>query len=1140
MVKKCTLIIFILYLFLANFSVYAEGDSDNGNDIIFDYVFETDMPASTTLLKDSDGFLWMPTQNGLVRYDAYDSVVYRTGENSVSNDYISNIYEDSRGLLWIGTQGGGLDLYNKETNQFTNFYMDDESSNTIASNNIAINPQSIFEDSKGLIWIATSDNGISVYNPIRDEFNHIGIDPLDDDHSLVDLGTWSVIEDHEGYIWVGGTAGLNKIDPRTYEVTKYVNNPLIETSLGQGWVYRILIDKEDPDTFWIGTIGSGLYRFDRLTGEFTQFLHPDGSGDDQIVTMIEDTDNNLWIGWFTAPSFGGLSIFDKDTFTFTDYSHNPNDPGTLDSNQIFGLYQDERDIIWVLHVNSIVEKIDPSSQNFKLYQHIPGDETSISINSLLSYYEDSEGTMWFGGVNSGLLKYDRETDTFKSFKSDNASEHGITSNFVFRIYEDSEGVFYVSMRGGDVVLFDRDNEQTYMRYTNDPNDPTTIGANDSIRFILEDKDDKNTIYMASFLGGFHILDKETQTFRNFPVNPENPDGLTNSILVHIHQDPNTGLLWISTVGGGLIKYDRETDLFETYLHDPDDETSIGSNQVWEVRQYNDKELWLATVGGGLNRFDLETETFERYTKEDGFPANGIMTMQKDDSDMLWLGSDEGLIRFDMATETTKVFTEADGLQGNVFLDAASWHDSENNIWIGGIKGMNMFNPDEIIENTEVPQISLVSLTQANVPLDTDKALTRLSSLEIPWQQNFFEFSFAALNYTLPEKNQYAYMLEGFDKDWYYSGTRRFGRYSSIPPGDYVLRIKASNNEGLWNEEGIAINVRIKPPFYRTTGFIVGISLLIILMMYLGYYLRMRSIKKREKELEHQVMTRTHELEAMHEEEMAMNEELIALNTELNESNEKILTMQEALIQTEKMNALGGLVAGLAHEINTPIGVGITASSNLQALTKEFTQGMESDILGSDERAEYIEDMDESARIIQKNLEKAGRLIRNFKMVSSDQSAAVKRTFNIKEYLNEVVMTLMPMTDKKNIQVIQDCDDYLEMHEDPGLFSQIITNLVQNSVLHGFEGMNNGQINIEIKEIDNTVHFTFRDNGCGMDTTTANKIFEPFYTTKRGEGGTGLGMYIVYSIVTQQFGGNIRCSSTIDEGTVFIASWQVKH
>ncbi len=645
---------------------------------------------------------------------------------------------------------------------FYNYQVDSSESNSISSNNIAINPQSIFEDSKGLIWIATSESGLSILNPAINTFKYITTNELDPQYGLTDDGTWSIVEDDEGFIWVGATTGLNKINPDTGEVTQFVHDPEDESSISPGWVYRILIDQEDPNTFWIGTIGGGLQKFDKTRGLFTQYLHPKGSGDDQIISMIEDDENNLWIGWFNAPTFKGLSIFDKDSHEFTDYVHDASDPSTPDTPQVFALYQDETGIIWVANNNGLVEKVDSASHNFKHYYHIPGDEDSISDNMLLSYYEDSRGgTMWFGGVSSGLIRYNKVLDTFKAYKAEDVDVHGISSNFVSRIFEDSEGIFYVAMRGGHVAIFDRLQEKVIKIFEHNPEDDTSIGTSDSVRYILEDRNKPNIMYMGSFAGGFHIYDKQTDEFRNFEVNSADPDGLTNNTIVHLHQDPYTSELWLSSIGGGLIHYNPETDVFKTYLNDSEDESTIGSNQVWEVKQYEEGVLWLATVGGGLNRFDIESESFKRYTKDDGFPANGLMTMQKDDDDQLWIGSDEGLIRFDMATETSKVFTKEDGLQGgDVFLDAASYYDSNKNMWFGGVKGLNFFNPREIIENDQVPRISLITLTQGNVPIITDKALSKLDKLEIPWQQNFFEFSFSALSYSLTEKKSLCIYVRG--------------------------------------------------------------------------------------------------------------------------------------------------------------------------------------------------------------------------------------------------------------------------------------------------------------------------------------------------------------------------------------------
>lgn len=1126
-----------------------ESEEGSSEDRIFDNVFKVDMPTSTSLIKDSDGFIWLPTQNGLVRFDGYETMVFKTGDNSISNDYTTSIIEDSNGHLWIGSQGGGLDRYNKNTNQFTNFRHNPEITESIGSNTVSINPQSIMEDRYGNIWVATQESGISVLNPTTEHFEHI----THDENKMNTISSnqmWSFLEDDEGYIWAGAVNGLNRIDPETKEVLRFVHDPEDGEGIGPGWVYRIIQDSQNSDILWLGLVGSGLHKFDKKTLTFERFLYPEGEGADQIITMTEGNDNDLWIGWFDSPAAGGMVIFNKATERFTSYTSRPGDGTALATDTVYAITKDDQGILWIANSSGLVQKYDMAARNFKHYYNIPFDESSLQDNVTISYYEDSQGVMWFGGTQEGLIRYDEATDSFRTYSVGDGTGNGLLSNFISRIFEDSDGTFYAAGRGGHLQVFDREHEQVIRTYVFDPEDASTLAANDSVRYIIEDQDDSNILYMGSFIGGFHVLDKEQGTFTNYLPEINNSDALQNNTIVHLHQNPYNGDVWLSSNGGGIILFSRTDQTFKPFLNDPDDITSIGSNNIWEIQQYDEKYLWIATVGGGLNRMNLEDGSFKRHDMSSGFPANTILSIRRDKNGILWMGTDEGLVSFDPQSEATKVYTQMDGLQGDVFLDAAAWYASDGTMWFGGVNGINRFDPTALIENKTPPEMVLTSLTQGGIPIETDQALSRLETLDLPLNQNFFEFSYSALNYTRTAKNQYAYMLEGFDKDWYYSGDKRFGRYSGLPAGDYILRIKGSNNDGYWNEEGVSIAITVVPPFYKTLVFYIICVLMGVLLMILAYFLRMRNVKKQQRELEHLVTVRTEELEkkseeetAMNEELMSLNEELTALNTELHDSNGKLIEMQDMLIQTEKMTAMGNLVAGLAHEINTPIGVGVTASSSLSELVKDYTSRMGSDGMAPAEQTEYLQDISDTSLIIQKNIERAGKLIRNFKLVSTDQSNARIRTITAKDYLDEIIMTLHPLVHRNGIEIKLECDPYLELRCDPGNLSQIVTNLVQNAVIHGFEADQTGTVIIALTMKDDAFWMSLKDDGQGMTSTVAGRIFDPFYTTKRGQGGTGLGLYIVYNIVTQQMAGTIRCCSSIGEGTEFVIQWpklQEKH
>jgi signal transduction histidine kinase/ligand-binding sensor domain-containing protein len=1115
------------------FNSYAE-EKEEDNQKNFREVLKVDVPCLTTIIKDDDGFIWFTTQNGLVKFDGYEAQIIRKGENSISNDYVASVYEDRAGHIYIGTQGGGLNRYDKTTDSYTYYTYDADNNKSLSSDTISISKQAIFEDKDGYIWVAT-DNGVSRLDPTTGEFKRYQHDPTNE-MTLNNNLVFSIQQDDKGQIWIGTSNGLNLYHAETDTFKRYEYNPEIESSISPGWVYTILFDNNDPEILWLGIVGGGVTRFDTVTDTFEKFPHPIGDGIDQAVGL-EQYGNELWVGWYDETAGGGLSIFDKTTHQYTDYGGSASVQKESVSTLVYGLYLDDLDIMWILNVNGSLQTVDPHAQSIRSYLYDPDDVRSIGGDVILTFFEDSKGNFWFGGSDAGLNRYNPLTDDFDVYRTEIGNDKTLSSNGVMCIFEDTDGLLWLGLRGGELQVFDPEKGEVIKTYYDDEGKSDSLSPNDSIRSIIQDKDDPNILWMGSYLGTFHKFYKDSETFYNYPVEPESTDRLNNNTVVHLYQD-DEGYIWVSTQGGGVLRFDKTTDQFLQLTHNPNDSNSLSSNQVWEVKQYENDILWIATVSGGLVKYTQSNHEFTTYNKENGFPANTILTIRQDDEGYMWLGSDEGLIRFNPETEAFKVFTKEDGFLGNTYLDTAALYDSRGNMWFGGVNGLNRFRPDSIVINENIPNIVLTSLKQGGEALAIDSSVERVTAIEIPWYDNYFEFGYAALNYTVAINNQYAYMLEGFDKDWYYAGTQLTGRYSGLPPGEYILRIKGSNNDGVWNEEGISLHVSIKPPFYQTFWFIALMILLGLLLVFIAYQLRISNIKKTKRKLEQLVFERTKELDQKVEEENALNEELIALNEELMDTNDKLTGMQEILVQTEKMSALGNLVAGLAHEINTPIGIGMTASSNLTQMTDELLSKSVSNHISDEERQEYLEDIGESATIIQKNLAKAGKLVKNFKVVATDQTTSQVRKFNVSSYLDEIILSHRPMLRKGDIEIDVDCDNDLSFKTDPGVLNQLISNLIMNSISHAFEGRQNKHIYIKMVEVGSIVELEYRDNGCGMDEALLSHIFEPFYTTKRASGGTGLGMYIVYNIITQQYKGKIECKSGVGEGFTVKMSWSI--
>jgi PAS domain S-box-containing protein len=806
-------------------SAHAQGPSDD--EVRFDRaVFDTGIQNTGAFIQDRDGFLWLGTNGGgLFRYDAYQTKVYKSGgPNSLPDMYISALYEDSEGLIWIGMAGSGLVKYDKETDTFTQYRHDPTDPTSIGGNKwLPASAVSITEDRDGVLWVGNT-GGLNALDRQTGVFTRYQHDPRDPS-SLNDNSVRTVFVDQAGVLWVGTDSGLDRFDRQTGAFTRYVYAPDDPRSFG-GMVVNSIAEDRDG-LLWLATRGNGLLSFDRDTETFVQYAHdpddPNSPSSDQIMQVYEDSNGMLWLV-YAGPERMGISAFDRQTGKFTHYTHDPDDPYSLSSNVVTRVYEDRAGILWMVSDTGLVNKLDSRKLKFELYRHDPDDPNSLISDIVVTVHEDSSGMLWIGTF-PGLQKYDKRTHTFTRY---------IEDAYFPGIYKDSAGVFWLgaSVPAG-LHIFDRATGQIVESYTHDPADPASLTPTTQINMIIEDRNAPNILWIATSDSGVEKFDKQTKTFTHYTHDPSNPNSLGGNNVSTLYQD-REGYVWAPMIGGGLNRLDPRTDTITRYTHDPDDPATIGADSVNVVFEDSAGVLWVGTVVG-FDRLDRATGVFTHYTEETGFLVASIGSINEDEDGNLWMGSlgGGGLIKFDPRTEALKVYRTSDGLQGDVFFPLNGIRDHDGEMWFGGSEGLNSFYPREIVDNAYVPSIALTALKQGGEDMALGAAPERVKEIVLDWRHNFFEFEYTALNFTRAEKNQYRYMLEGWDKDWFNAGTRRFGRYSGLRGGEYTLRIIGSNNDSMWNEEGVSLRVKVTSPWWETWWFyalgitsVLGIGLFI--------------------------------------------------------------------------------------------------------------------------------------------------------------------------------------------------------------------------------------------------------------------------------------------------------------------------
>jgi len=832
---------------------------DQTNTIRFERIsLEDGLSQSSVfaILQDQQGFMWFGTEDGLNKYDGYQFTVYKHDPDdpmTLSNNYVRTIYEDRSGELWLGTRSG-LDRFDRTTGTFTHYQHDPQDPQSLSGMEVS----STCEDYTGMLWVGTVGGGLDQLDRATNTFIHYRHDP-DDPTTLSDNTVWTIYEDRSGELWIGTNGGLDRFDRTTGTFTHYQHDPSAPQSLSENEVRAIFEDRQG--VLWIGTEGGGLDQLDRSSQTFIHYQHnpddPHTLSDNRVWTILQDRAGRLWVGTQNGLDLLVLSEaegLDRRQNRFVHYLHDPGDLHSLSCDSVRFICEDRSGVLWIGTFGGGLSKYNRTADNFTLYQHRPSLLNSLSDNMVWSIYEDRSGLLWIGTFGGGLNKLDRDSDTFTAYQHDPADPTSLSNNDVRAILEDHTGTLWVGTNYGGLNRFDSQTE-TFTHYLHDPHDPGSLSDNDA---FVTYEDRLGNLWIGTWNGGLNRLDRATGTFVHYQHDPDDPFSLSDNCVRAIYED-RAGVLWVGT-RGGINLWDGANGRFTHYQHDPDDPQSLSNGAVLSFCEDPTGAVWIATYGGGLNRFNRATQTFTHYTEKDGLPDDGVYAILADAAGFLWVSTNKGLSKFDPRTEIFRNYDVSDGLQSNEFNAGAYFQSANGEMFFGGIEGFNAFYPKQVKDNPHIPSIVITAFSKFNEVVRTD--LSANEHLQLSYKDNFISFEFAALDYTAPERNQYAYMMEGLDEDWVHAGTRRYASYTNLRGGDYVFRVKGSNNDGVWNEEGVAIYITVTPPVWETWWFRGIVFVVLAGSVIGGYRLRVKSIEARSRELESQVEERTHELSTL--------------------------------------------------------------------------------------------------------------------------------------------------------------------------------------------------------------------------------------------------------------------------------------
>jgi len=821
------------------------------------YLFETidiadglSQNSVITVAKDKYGFMWFGTEDGLNRYDGISFKIFRhdpLDPSSINSNSIISTLIDKNDDLWVGTYVSGLNKYDYGAENFTHYPHDPLDSLSLGEGSI----YALHEDHYGKIWVGTSGAGVFQLDPTTGKSTPLSA-LVSNDVELTDPVVLSLFEDHQHQLWISTMDGLNVLNLKTYHLRTYEYDTDDSSSPFDNYINAVSETYDGQKyTLWVGTNWGGFDRFDPAGDRFIHHgfksaINPDFP-ETSIMWMLQESPDCLWLGTDSE----GILVMNTKGQLVDQIERRVYDQTTLQDDIINTMY-DDGDIIWVGTSAGGVSKYARNRKQFFNISYDPLDPSGLHDERILRTLVDSEGYLWIATWTEGLTRYNPITKTFKIYKHDPADSTSLSDNGIQDILVDKQDNLWIISASSTLDVL-RAGSDKFEHISADFADSTALRS-DYLTISYEDP--HGFLWFGSWEQGLAKMDPETGRFQTYYDPTINNISLGDLSFYSLFMD-SRDILWIGAENEGLIGFDEKDLTLTQFKAIPGDPLAIPNNDVMCFLEDDDGYIWLGTYGGGLTKFDPSTGIFESFGADQGLISQAIYKIFRDDNGDLWLSTNYGLAKFDIHLKTFKSYGIPDGVLSKEF-NPAGCVDANGWFYFGGIKGITYFDPNQIKDNTHIPPIRFTGLSIMNQTIQVnklyagrivlDRTIMVRPVLELFPDDLFFSVQFASLDYYFSKGNRYAYQLEGFDNEWRYINHQQEVTFTNLPAGSYTLRVKGSNNDGVWNNMDAKLKIVVHPEIYETWWFITLIISLLILSVFLVYRMRTAFLIRRGDEL----------------------------------------------------------------------------------------------------------------------------------------------------------------------------------------------------------------------------------------------------------------------------------------------------